>query len=80
MFAAKQFLHYKPTTMADATAAQPPSCDVSDGGDATGGPRRFPDDFPELKGCRDAKVLAAAIKGAADSLTSVDLSGGACVV
>lgn len=40
----------------------------------------FPRDFPELKDCRDAKVLAAAIKGAADSLTSVDLSSGGCLL
>ena len=64
--------------MADATTTQPPSCDVSDGGDATAGPRRFPDDFPELKDCRDATTLAVAIKGAADSLTSVDLTGSEC--
>lgn len=38
--------------------------------------RAFPDDFPELKDCRDGPKLAAAITGAAATLTSVDLSGG----
>ena len=38
-------------------------------------PRAFPDDFPELKGRRDGRMLAIHITAAADTLTSVDLTG-----
>ena len=64
--------------MADASTATSSPVTADDGAGATTMARRtrFPDDFPGLKRCRDVKVLAAAIKGAADSLTSVDLSGG----
>lgn len=65
--------------MADASTAAYSSGAAGDGEIAAMTSRtRFPDDFPELKECRDASTLAAAIKGAADTLTSVDLSGGAC--
>ena len=52
------------------------SSSCSEGVDTPGGPHSFPGDFPELRDCRDASKLAAAIAGAAQSLTSVDLSGG----
>lgn len=65
--------------MADEVT-RPPSSTAAvarDGGSApTGPPRAFPDDFPELRDWKDPKQLPAAIKGAADSLTNVDLSGG----
>lgn len=51
--------------------------DDDDGGSAsTGPPRDFPKDFPELWHWTDAKQVLAATKGAADSLTKVDLSRG----
>lgn len=38
--------------------------------------RSFPQDFPTLRHCRDAPRLAAAIAGAAASLTSIGLHRG----